>query len=85
MIGKHKHFNKMQQNFSNESPVLIVGISNIFFMILNSHFISMQNFSISITIIVGLYGLLKQIEKDGGFRTYLQNWINFKNLFKPKK
>ena len=85
MIGKHKHFNKMQQNFSNESPVLIVGISNILFMILNSHFISMQNFSISITIIVGLYGLLKQIEKDGGFRTYLQNWINFKNLFKPKK
>lgn len=75
----------MQQNFSNESPVLIVGISNILFMILNSHFISMQNFSILITIIVGLYGLLKQIEKDGGFRTYLQNWINFKNLFKPKK
>jgi len=75
----------MQQNFSNESPVLIVGISNILFMILNSLFISMQNFSIFITIIVGLYGLLKQIEKDGGFHTYLQNWINFKNLFKPKK
>ena len=75
----------MQQNFSNESPVLIVGISNIAFVILNTHFINMQNFSISITIIVGLYGLLKQIEKDCGFRTYLQNWINFKNLFKPKK
>jgi hypothetical protein len=75
----------MQQNFSNESPVLIVGLSNILFMILNSHFISMQNFSISITIIVGLYGLLKQIEKDGGFHTYIQNWINFKNLFKCKK
>jgi hypothetical protein len=75
----------MQQNFSNESPVLLVGLSNIAFMILNTHFINMQNFSISITIIVGLYGLLKQIEKDGGFRTYLQNWINFKNLFKPKK
>lgn len=75
----------MQQNFSNESPVLIVGISNIFFMILNSHFISMQNFSILITIIVGLYGLLKQIEKDGGFQQYFTNWINFKNLFKPKK
>lgn len=75
----------MQQNFSNESPVLIVGLSNIVFVILNSHFINMQNLSIFITIIVGLYGLLKQIEKDGGFRTYLQNWINFKNLFKPKK
>ena len=75
----------MQQNLSNESPVLIVGLSNIAFMILNTHFINMQNFSISITIIVGLYGLLKQIEKDGGFSTYLQNWINFKNLFKPKK
>lgn len=75
----------MQQNFSNESPVLLVGISNILSIMLNTYFINMQNFSISITIIVGLYGLFKQIEKDGGFRTYLQNWINFKNLFKPKK
>lgn len=75
----------MQENFSNESPVVLVGFSNILFIIFNMHFISMQNISISITIIVGLYGLLKQIEKDGGFRMYLQNWINFKNLFKPKK
>jgi len=75
----------MQQNFSNESPVLIVGISNILSIILNTYFNNMQNISILITIIVGLYGLLKQIEKDGGLQTYIQNWINFKNLFKPKK